>query len=156
MDKKRGTLSTYLSLAAVAGFISIIARAFLFSSGTGAVVVGIVIDIALIVLIVLSVIEAKKHLDRATLRSSLVGVIYGGVTAIGSLLFPVSAAVLRTSILRADPSIPSSVLNSQIALDTSTVMRVLQAVLAVVFSWLLALLVGWIASKIVRSPEKAA
>jgi hypothetical protein len=107
------------------------------------------------VLVVLAALHAAKFLDRAPLRSSIVGAIYGAVSGLGLILVPPSAASIRAAVLKEYPTMSPSMVQLAVRQATSPTMHVIEAVVTVVVMWLLAMLIGWIASLFVKKPGQA-
>ena len=152
------SLGTYYVLASVAGILGVAVRVYL-PTGSVQTVVGVVLDAALIVLIVLGVLRIGRTASRVPLRVSVVGIVYGLVSGLGAILVPPSLATVRAAVenaLRNYPNVSQSVVQQAIARSMTLSSHIVSAVTGIVVLWLLALLVAWITSLFVKKPGQSA
>ena len=152
------SLGLYYILAAVAGVLGVAVRVYL-PTGSVQTAVGIVLDIALIVLVVLSVLKIGRTASRVPLRASVVGIVYGLVSGLGAILVPPSLATVRAAVehaLKNYPGVSQSVAQQAIARSMSLGSHITSAIGGLVVLWLLSLLVAWIASLFIKKPGQSA
>ncbi len=141
-------MNLYLT-AAVVGVLAVIVHLTVPLTSSFYPLLGYILDILIGIIVVLIALRAKRTMDRAPLRASLAGVIYSLISGIGNLLFPPSAAAMRRAMQQAGSSLSQSQLNAAFSFGA----RLIELVVAVIFGWLLALLIGWIASLFVQKED---
>ncbi len=157
MSQDAGQPLTNLYLAAaVIGVLSVISHFAVPRTSDLARLIGYALDILIAVVVGLIAIRAKRTVDRAALRASAAGAIFGLITGVGDLLFPPSAGALRSAMLDDRASISQSEMNAVINFTRSLGVRIFELIVAVLVGWLLALLIGWIVTLFVQGPDQRA
>ena len=151
------SVGVFYLLAAVAALLSTAIRIYLKGSGP-LQYLGYAVDLALLVLIVWTAVRIARGGGHAPLRSSLVGAVYGAVWGLGYILMPPTVATIRAAVVKelaGRPHVSQAVLQEAIARVTTPTAHVLEAVESIIIYWLVALLVGWIASLFVKKPGQS-
>ncbi len=136
-------------LAGALGVLGLVVHFALPVSSAGTLI-GDAVFLGMVVLVILSGMDAKRHQHKALIVGPLLGLIYGGLLGIGDLVYsPHGAAIVKT-LQHRYPSATQAEIKDMLTLSNTPVAR-LGALISTVVIWvLLGLLFAWIGTLFVK------
>ena len=144
-------VNKWYGYAGVLGAIALILH-FVLSISASASVIADLLYIALIVLLVLAGIDAKHNRKKPVGRGAMMGLIYGFLSAVGSVLYVPNAAVMTHLMHKELPALSSAELAHLVAISATMPARIGALATNMVISVIMGLLFAWLGSLFAKNP----